>query len=118
HWRQTEYLRFPVPPSLPKPCGGSLYQPDQDASADEEQHLLGLGDDGHCGRDEVDPPEQRIAPDGFGGQLVGAVSDDTDHAGTHSVEHRLHPGETTVECIKPAESDHHEERRPYKGQSD
>ena len=77
-----------------------------------------MGDDGHRRRDEVDPPEQPVAPDGFRGQLVGAVGDDTNHARSDAVEYRLHPGETTVECIEPAESDHHKKRRPDKGQSD
>src|SRR5207247_10172754 len=60
--------------------------------------------------------EQRVTSNGSGRQLVGTVSDDADHAGSHPVKHRLHPGKATVECIEPAEGDHHEERRPDKGQ--
>ena len=108
---------FPFRQAFQNALGGSLDQPDEETRDEKEQHLFGLGKNGHSGGDQVDRPEQRVATDGFGGQLVGTVGNDPNHAGTHPIEHGLHPGESSIERVEPAEDDHHQKRWPDKGQS-
>jgi hypothetical protein len=110
-------LVFPFPPSSPRGPRSGFHHPDQETCGQEEQHLFGLRKDGHRRHHEVDPPEQWVTSNGSVRQLQGAYGDDTDYAGTNSVEHSLHPGKTTVDGIEPAECNHHQKRRPDKGQS-
>ena len=94
--------------ALAEPAFGRCsHEPRQDASAQEQPNAFRLRPHRDAGGDEIDRPQQFVLPDILGRELVGTDGDNADDRGADAVKGGLHPGQTTVAHVSPADGEHH-----------
>jgi hypothetical protein len=102
----------------PQLAGSGPDQPDQHPCGQDQQAVLGLGDQSDHGDDQEDGGQQPVVAQGAAGELGGLVGDDGDDRGTNAIEQGLEQVQALVGDVGPAGDQDHDERRGREGQAD